>query len=378
VRGHIAKKGAKYYVVVDVEPDPETGKRRQKWHSGFRTKKEAERGLATILGRLEQGSYIEPTRATVAEYLREWLAGVRVDPGTLADYRMHVEKRLIPEFGNRRVQSLTPLAIDVLLRKLEREGGRRKQGLSPRSVRLVYMVGHKAFADGVRKGILASNPFDKVDPPQQKTTKMPTWSAEELRLFLAAAADDHLYAAWLLSSTTGMRRGELLGLSWTELDLDASRLSVTQEWILEDGTPTLKPFTKTDAGRRMLSLDSRTASALASHRVRQGKERLALGRTWRNSLEFVFTERDGSPIHPDTFSERFGQLAKLAGLPPIRLHDLRHTYATLSLKAGIPAKVVSARLGHASTAITTDIYQHVTPQMQEDAAATVAKLIWGG
>jgi integrase len=175
-----------------------------------------------------------------------------------------------------------------------------------------------------------------------------------------------------------MRRGELLGLSWTELDLDASRLSVTQEWILEDGTPTLKPFTKTDAGRRMLSLDSRTASALASHRVRQGKERLALGRTWRNSLEFVFTERDGSPIHPDTFSERFGQLAKLAGLPPIRLHDLRHTYAPLSLKAGIPAKVVSARLGHASTAITTDIYQHVTPQMQEDAAATVAKLIWGG
>ena len=147
---------------------------------------------------------------------------------------------------------------------------------------------------------------------------------------------------------------------------------------MEDGTPTLKPFTKTDAGRRMLSLDSRTASALASHRVRQGKERLALGRTWRNSLEFVFTERDGSPIHPDTFSERFGQLAKLAGLPPIRLHDLRHTYATLSLKAGIPAKVVSARLGHASTAITTDIYQHVTPQMQEDAAATVAKLIWGG
>lgn len=378
MRGHITKKGAKYYVVIDLGPDPETGKRRQKWHSGFRNKKEAERGLATILGRLEQGSYIEPTRATVAEYLREWLAGVRVAPGTLADYRMHVEKRLIPEFGNQRVQSLTPLAIDALLRKLEREGGRRKQGLSPRSVRLVYVVGHKAFADGVRKGILASNPFDRVDPPQQRTAKRPTWSAEELRCFLAAAGGSRLYAAWLLGSTTGMRRGELLGLPWSELDFEAARLSVTQEWILEDGTPTLKPFPKTDAGRRMLSLDPQTISALASHRVRQGKERLAMGRKWLNSRGFVFTEADGSPIHPDTFSERFEQIAKIASLPSIRLHDLRHTYATLSLKAGIPAKVVSARLGHASTTITTDIYQHVTPQMQEEAADTVAKLILGG
>jgi integrase len=377
VRGHIARKGKRYYVVVDVGRDPSTGRRRQKWHSGFRTRKEAERACIEILAQLDGGSYTTPTKATVADYLRQWLQGVRVDPGTLADYRMHVEKRLIPALGNLRAQVLTPLAIDALLRMLEREGGRRQQGLSPRSVRLVYLVGHKAYADGVRKGLLASNPFDKVDPPRVRRRAQKTWSAEELSRFLAQVRTTRLAAAWVLMATTGMRRGEVLGLASTAVDLDDGRLSVVQAWVIEEGKPSLKLYPKTDSGRRMLALDPDTIAALRAYRARQASERLVAGELWHNDRGFFFTREDGTPVHPDTFSEWFERQAQAAGLPRIRLHDLRHTYATLSLKAGVPSKVVSARLGHASTGITEDIYQHVTPQMQEEAAARVARLILG-
>jgi integrase len=181
-----------------------------------------------------------------------------------------------------------------------------------------------------------------------------------------------LYPAWLTSATTGLRRGELLGLQWP--DVGQQRLSISRTWILVGGQPTLSS-PKTDAGKRTVPVPPETAAALKTWKARQAEERLAYGPAW-DPRGFVFTREDGVPLHPDWFSRTFERLVREAGLPRIRVHDLRHTWASLALEAGVPAKVVQEILGHASVGITLDTYSHVVPAMREEAAATVAGLIF--
>jgi integrase len=168
-----------------------------------------------------------------------------------------------------------------------------------------------------------------------------------------------------------MRRGELLGLRWRDLDLDAGRLAIVQTIV---GKRQLSQ-PKSDRGRRSVELDPATVTALREHRKRQLEERMALAPAYRDEFDLVFCREDGEPLWPQSFSRTFERQSKSAGLPPIRLHDLRHTHATLALAAGIHPKVVSERLGHASVAITLDTYSHAIPAMQADAAAKVAALI---
>jgi integrase len=188
--------------------------------------------------------------------------------------------------------------------------------------------------------------------------------------------EDDLYAFWLLVTTTGMRRGELAGLRWADVDLEAGRLSVRQPRVVVANMPQASE-PKTARGRRSLALDPVTVAALRRHRARQLEHKLAVGARYQDS-GLVFTWLDGSPIHPLRFSRWFEQHARRAGLPRIRLHDLRHSYASAALAAGVPAKVISERLGHATIAVTMDIYSHVLPGLDREAADTVARLILGG
>lgn len=205
---------------------------------------------------------------------------------------------------------------------------------------------------------------------------MRAWGPAELQAFLGRVRDDRLYAAWALAASTGLRRSELLGLRWQGVDLDSGELSVTDSLVLVDHQPVLRPFEgKTTSCRRVLALDPETVAILRDHRRRQLEERLALGLGQPGGL--VLTTETGDPINPSWLTRSFGRLVRDAGLPPIRLHDLRHTYASLALKAGVPLKVVSERLGHASTKITADTYQHVTKGMDREAAEKVAALVFG-
>jgi integrase len=204
---------------------------------------------------------------------------------------------------------------------------------------------------------------------------MQVWTPEQLRAFLAHARQDRLYALWLLVATTGMRRAELAGLRWVDVDLDAARLSprrprVVVDYAVHESEP------KTRMGKRSLALDPATVATLREHEARQDQERADVGPGWRDS-GLVFTQPDGAPFHPDLITDWFRRLARAAGLPPIRLHDVRHSYATAALAAGVPAKVVSERLGHATIAITLDVYSHVIPGMDAQAANAVASLILG-
>jgi integrase len=251
----------------------------------------------------------------------------------------------------------------------------RRGGLAPKTVRNVHGVLHAALRDAVRWGYLPRNIAAGADLPKSVTPEMHVWNPEQLRAFLEHVRRDSLYAAWLLFATTGMRRGEVTGLRWIDVDLEAGRVSPRRPRVVVNHE-VVASEPKTAKGRRSLALDPATVAALREHRTRQLEQRLAVGPRWQDS-GLVFTWPDGRAIHPERFSRWFEQHARAAGLPKIRLHDVRHSYATAALAAGVPAKVVSERLGHANVAITMDTYSHVLPGLDAQAAGTVARLILG-
>jgi integrase len=218
MRGHVRRRGPSWSIVYDL-PNGATGKRQQKWQGGFRTRKEAEQALADVLQKLAGGNFVEPSKLTMAEYLREWLparrtAGLR--PSTLVGYEVMVEKHVIPRIGHVLLQKLTPLHLDTLYAELLESGRRqRKGGLSPRTVRYTHTIIRKALADAMRKGLVTRNVADAAEPPSASAAKadvMRTWTAAQLQAFLGHVRDHRLYAAFLLAAMTGMRRGEVLGL----------------------------------------------------------------------------------------------------------------------------------------------------------------------
>jgi integrase len=376
-RGSIIKRGSTYSVVLDLGRGPD-GRRVRRWHSGYRTKKDAERARTELLARLDQGSYVEPSRLTLATFLREqWLPGLatRVRPTTLHSYRTNLERYVLPRIGQVTLQRLTPAHLNGLYTALQAAGGRDGGPLSARTVQAVHMTVRKALGDAARWGLVARNVAQLADPPSPKRADMRTWTAAQLRAFLEHVEAERLAALWMLAASTGMRRGEVLGVRWVDIDLDLARVAVRQTLVLA-GRQVVVSEPKTSRGRRSIALDPRTVAALRAWKAAQAAERLAWGPSWVDS-GLVFTREDGTPIHPEWLSDAFEWRVRAAGLPRLRFHDLRHTHASLGLAAGVPVKVMSERLGHATSSFTADAYQHVTPALEEQAASTVARLVFG-
>jgi len=379
MRGSIRRRGNTYTWYISV-PDPITGERRQRSRGGFRTKRECQEALNEALARLREGTFVRSSPRGLGAFLvDEWLPAVRpprIRPSTWASYCMAVERHIVPALGGVVLQGLTPAHLTAFYRALLNDGRRDgRGGLAPKSVRNIHGVLHAALRDAVRWGYLPRNVAAVADLPKGMTPEMRVWSPEQLRAFLEHVRTDPLYAAWLLLATTGMRRGEVAGLRWADVDLDAGRVSPRRPRVVVNYEVVVSE-PKTSKGRRSLALDPATVAALREHRTRQLEQRLAVGPRWQDS-GLIFTWPDGRAIHPERFSRWFEQHARAAGLPKIRLHDVRHSYATAALAAGIPAKVVSERLGHANIAITIDTYSHVLPGLDAEAAGTVARLILG-
>jgi integrase len=372
-----------WHFVVDVGAD---GERKQTRRRGFPTRKAAQAELTRILGSLEQRQYVAPKRQTLATFITEtWLPAVEhtIKPGTFESYRrnvrLHVAGRPI---GRRQLQQVEPSDLNALYAALL-AGDAEHRPLSARSVRYIATILHRAFRDAVRWQALVRNPADSADPPRPTARpEMQTWTGGQLSRFLEHVTDDRLSGAWWLLATTGMRRGEVLGLRWSDVDLDAAVARISRTLITTDvqrkGSPGMAWGTpKTAKGRRSVALDPATVTALRAHRARQLQERMALGAGYLDE-DLVVAELDGRPVHPKRLSYYFERESKRAVLPPIRLHDLRHTHATLALKAGVHPRVVQERLGHANVSITLDTYSHVDLDMQAAAAARVAALMAGG
>ena len=359
----------------------ETEERRRAVKAGFRTRKEAQAAMAKVMVAVEEKTYVAPAKLSVREYLtKEWLPAIRstIRPTTYRSYEQHVEFHIVPHIGSLRLEKVSGATLNALYAKLASEGKRDgKRGLSPRTVHHVHTCLHRAFRDAVRWNRLFRNPVDAADPPKVAGSggrEMKTWSAEQVRAFLESTRNDRLHPLWRVLAMTGMRRGEVLGLMWEDIDFEAGWLSVRRS-LIPLGGEVIVSEPKTARGRRSLALDSETVEVLKAQAARQLLEQQQYGEGWCDS-GYICTKEDGEPYHPEVVSRYFRQAVKRSMLPMIRPHDLRHTYATLALRAGIHPKVVSERLGHATVAITLDIYSHAIPAMQEEAAQLVAELVF--
>jgi integrase len=309
---------------------------------------------------------------TVEAFLIDkWLPVARgtVRPTTFMSYESHVRGHIAPRLGRLRLQRLSPEDLNEFYAGLQRSGRRKGSGpLHSSSVRRIHATLHRALGDAVRWELLDRNPADRSSPPKQRAetkVEMRTWTADELRHFLEFVKSESLYTLWLLLATTGMRRGEAAGLRWSDVDLEGRSLSVRQTVVLLGHKPYVSA-PKSARSRRVIALDERTATVLAEYRAQASA----------SEADFVFSDSDGSFIHPAKVTRMFDRHVRASGLRCIRLHDLRHTHATLALQAGVHPKVVSERLGHSTVSLTLDVYSHALQHIQKEATQRFAALLF--
>jgi integrase len=373
MRGSISKneRTGKYDFAVTLGRDPATNKRKQLTRRGFPNKRAAQTALNKLIADYEAGVHVDHSKLDLKTFLTDrWLPAreAKLRATTFARYESIVNRHLIPNLGAVPLQKLRP-------EQLQAWYGRIGEQLAPKTIANIHGCLHKALRDALRWGLVARNVADLVELTPSRSPVQQVWSPAQLRTFLEATKSDRLAAAWRLLAATGLRRGEILGLRWSEVDLDTATVRIEATRVMVNYTvATNRP--KTEKGRRTIALDPTTVASLRAWRATQAKERLRVGAGYVNS-GLVFTRPDGAGLHPQRFSGWFAQHARRAGLPVIRLHDVRHSYATAGLAAGVPLKVMSERLGHANTQITADLYQHVLPAMDADAAARVAAIIDG-
>ncbi len=366
------KRGVSYQTTVELPPDPQTGKRRQKLLTAP-TKKEIEALAAQMIASVATGGFGEADakKITVSEYMARWLESISqsMKPASFRRYadlsRQHIE----PVIGRVQLAKLSQLDVQRLY------SDRLRAGLSPTSVQLIHCVLHRALKQAMRGGLLNRNVTELVDVPRRIAPEYVTWDRAQASAFLAVSDRDDLAALWRLALLTGMRRGEILGLKWDDLDMGRGALSVKR--TLSRGNSGSFDFGSPKSGKgRQIELPRSVTEALHKHRVKQLEGRMPVGTSY-NDLGLIFADALGGPLHPNTLRYRFLRIIKEAGVPQLRLHDLRHTSATLMLANGEHPKIVSERLGHSTIAITLDRYSHVTATMQREAADRLDTLISG-
>ena len=357
--------------------DESSGRYRAKSKTIHGTRRDAERELRRIQRSRDTGEYVEPSQMTLDAYLDNWLesaARPKVATRTYEDYRYMLKRYVRPILGARRLDSLRPLDVQKLIGELE---GR---GLSPRTVRIAHGILKSALAQAVRWQMLARNPAADADLPKGQKTEMSALSRDEVARFRKAAKGSRRAVLFDFALATGMRPSEYLGLAWRDVDLEAgtatvrralARIRIRRGWELKD--------TKTRSSRRTIPLPGSLVAALREHRRDQAENMLKIGPAYARDLDLVFANEVGQPL--DSLSLARGQfkpILEAAGLSKeIRLYDLRHTCCSLALQAGIPVRVVAERLGHASAAMTLDVYAHVLPGDQERATAKLGEVLFG-
>ena len=379
MRGHIIKRYKNSYtIVLTLGRDPGTGKPKQQWISVKGTKKDAEKRLAELLHQLDTGMFMKPGKTTLGEFLERWLkdyAWPNLAPRTAEGYEHIIRRHLIPALGN---TALTQLKPEHLQRYYSEKlsGGRcdGKGGLSPRTVRHHHVNLHTALESAVKWGLLSRNPADAVSPPRCQRPEWHTLNEDDISTLLEAAKATPYYTLFYLALYTGMRRSELLALRWCDVDLLLCQIYVTRTLHqLRDGSIVYRA-PKTAKGRRMIALSPSATLVLREHKEKQELDRDMLGITLTDD-NLVFSQLDGKPLLPNTVTHAWIKLVRRNGLGDIRLHDARHSHASLMLKQGTHPKIVQERLGHASIGITLDTYSHVAPGLQEAAADRFDKMV---
>lgn len=353
-----------------------TIERRQLVQGGFKTRNEAVAARAKRVGTLQDGAFVEPTKLTLASYLRDVFLpaykGMGKKAATVSSWESLTENHLIgPDdepyaIGLTPLQKLTRAAIQAHYADLAVSGlSRGTGGLSPASVQRVHAALSRALNYAVKNGYLSASPAkgiaeDLPKAPSGSQGAQKAWTGEQLAAFLDAIRDDELYPLWRLIGSTGLRRGEALGLRVTDFNAELNRISVRRNRV-PVGKEVVENETKTESCR-VVSIDPQTAKILREH---------LKGSTG----EYLFTDHQGEPLDPNRVSRAFTAAVALTKLPTISVHGLRHTHISMGLEAGVSLKVMSVRAGHKSVAMTGDVYSHVLPEQDDAAAAKIADLI---
>jgi len=364
MRGHIVKRyNNSYSIVLNLGVDPATGKRKQQWISFKGTKKEAEKKRDELLHQLDTGTFFKPGKSTLGEYLTKWIVDYQpnLSPRGYERYEGITRKYLIPYLGSVVLTQLRPEHIQAHYTAM------LNKGLSPKTVSYHHSVLHVALQTAFKWGMIYRNPADAVDPPRVPRKDMSVWDSIELNQFLSVAKDSPYYELYFLALYTGMRRSELLALRWIDIDFIYSQVYVNR------GMQRLKDNTfiftepKSERSRRTIALSPSAILLMRDYKEQQEREAKELGTTL-NDTDLIFSRIDGTPLRPNTVTRCWNEAAKKAGVKVIRLHDARHTHASLMLKQGVHPKIVQERLGHSSISMTLDTYSHVAPGLQEAAA----------
>ena len=301
-----------------------------------------------------------------------------LEPGTVDVYRMHIDNYIVPRIGSEPIRDLTPPRLTRFYSELRKSGGKRGQPLSPRTVKNIHGT--------VRTAMEAAHVARLIDwnPAASKATKTPklpenerrTWTGDQVRHFLSAVADDRLFALYVTLACTGLRRGEVCGLRWRDVDLDAGRIEIRRTRV-QYGKAIREKGPKTKTSKRDFpAVDLRAIVALRGHKARQLEDRLAAGTTWEGT-DRIFTDELGGDLKPNYVTGAMGRAVKRAGLPHLSPHGLRHTFATTALEAGVDVVFVSKLMGHSVVSTTQGLYQHARPEATADAARAIATAILG-
>lgn len=375
MKGYVASKDDRWYAVMYEGLDPVTGRERRTWHPAGTSRKDAEDLASKLAGELNSRGD-EVRSLTFGAFLtKQWLPGKRLAlaQSTWDGYRRKIDRHILPNLGRIPIRRLRDTHLEkVYEAKLHPSDG--STPLAPKTVLEIHLIIRAALNNAVRKGLISRNVALVANAPKLRSipkVEQKAWTAQQLQAFLQTASGHQLFPAMWLMSTTGIRRSELLGLKWGDIDFDTATISITRG-LVAVGYKLHETRGKTSNSRRLVDLAPTTMRVLGAWKEWQETTQTAAG---IQANDWVFTNESGGPIHPHSFSQAFNRIVARCDIPRIRLHDLRHTHGTLLIKEGVPVKVVSERLGHANPTFTIDTYQHVLPGMQAEAARTFEALL---
>ena len=367
MRGHLRKRGDRSWsVVVDIGHDPGTGKRRQKWIAVHGAKRDAEKRLAEVIRDLDAATFVEPSRLSLSGYLDQWMqdyVATSVRPRTARGYGAIV-RRLQGSLGNVRLTELNPQHVQRYY------SGLLSEGLSAQTILHHHRVLSQTIGQAVRWDMLSRNVLDRVTPPKRTKPELRTLTASEVQHLLRSTEGTEFHVAIHLAIHTGLRRSELCGLIWSDVDLGARSLRVVRTMVSLRGDAAHQDEPKSRRSRRMVAFGIETAELLEERRA-------SLSASGSVESARVCARRDGHEMLPDAVSRGFKEIAERCGITGARFNDRRHTHASLLLASGVPVHVVQARMGHESIQTTVDIYGHVLPASDVEAGQVLERHLAG-
>lgn len=343
-----------------------------------KTKKEILKKLNEVKLQLSTGTLVTNSKLTLGEWLDNWLNiypknNVRI--GTWESYETYIRVHIKPTLGSIPLKDLRPMHLQNLYNE-KLVSGRVKTGgkLSPKTVGYIHVVIHMALEQAVKENLVTNNVARLVKKPKQTKHEICPLTVEQMKAFLSEAKNHRFYVPFLLECHTGLRRGELLGLRWRDINIEKKTISVNQSLIRTRQKGLVMSDPKTEKSKRTIPISEEVIAVLKGHKANQNQNKLLAGNGYNNS-DLVFCNNIGNPIDPRNFTEQFERVLKQANLPRVRFHDMRHSHATMLLLHNVQPKVVQDRLGHSTISMTMDTYSHILPGMQEEATEKVSRAL---